>query len=132
MRPSDRTHVDQSLWVTIDCLGGPPDENTKSTLRAQYEDRRTWLGDRSCRVAESGELNDIDLVVKVCDFTKAEFLEWVKVWLRAKGLAATELIPAPPEEFTGTHPHADLLTRLTRYRTGRARRPEDSVRPLAP
>lgn len=112
VRPDDPTYAGQSLWVTIDCLGEPPDENPKSTLSERYEDLRTWLGDHPYRVTESGEMGDADLVVNALDFTKAEFLEWVKVWLRAKGLPATELVPALLEEFAGTHPHADLLAHL--------------------
>lgn len=115
VRPDDPAYGGQSLWVTIDCLGERVAEAEEPN---RYDELRAWLGDRPFRVAENREMGDSDLVVNARDFTEAEFLEWIKVWLRAKGLAVTRLVAAPLEEFAGTHPHADLLAHLTqRYPT---------------
>ena len=57
-------------------------------------------------------MGDSSMVVPTRDFTRAEFLEWVKVWLREQGLPVTDLVSAPLEELSETHPHADLLKTL--------------------
>jgi hypothetical protein len=100
------------LWVTIDCVEPAPGTTTNPTLDEEPESLRHWLGDRPYRVADNGEAGDADLVVRARDFTKPEFLGWVEVWLRAKGLKVTELVHAPQSDFAGTHAHADLLIRL--------------------
>ena len=99
VRPHDPTYTGASLWVTIDC--------------ARDEKLRAWLGNHPYRVPEEGEAGDSDLVVNARDFSKPEFLHWVEVWLRAKGLDASGLVEAPLSDFAGTHPHADFLIRLT-------------------
>ena len=115
VRPDDPAYQGQSLWVTIDCLGDPSPEVAEAS---RPEELRVWVGDRAYRVADNGEMGDSDLVVNARDFTQAEFVEWIKVWLHAKGLSVTNLVAAPLEEFAGTHPHADLLAHLTqRYTT---------------
>jgi hypothetical protein len=107
VRPDDPSSA-ESLWVTIDCVGAVEEESQRS------QRLHAWLGDRPYRVAEDGEAGDSDVIVNAAEFTQAEFLEWVKVWLRAKGFDVTDLVAAPLEEFAGTHSHADLLVQLTR------------------
>ena len=90
VRPDDPAYTGDSLWVTIDCRD---------------------LGREPFRVVDRQD-DDADLLVNARDFTRAEFLEWMKVWLRAKGFTVTDLVPAALEEFVGTHAHADFLFRL--------------------
>lgn len=111
VRPDDPAYTGQSLWVTIDCIGEFP-AGTRSASSEEHETLRNWLGDRPYRVAENGEQGDTDLLVNATDFTQAQFVDWTKVWLNDKRLAATELISAPMKEFEGTHSHADLLAHL--------------------
>jgi hypothetical protein len=112
VRPDDPTYSGESLWVTIDCVETTPAAMTDSTDE-RSETLRRWLGDRPYRVADNGEAGDTDLVIQARDFSKCEFLGWVQVWLRSKGFTVTELVHAPLSDFAGTHPHADVLLRLT-------------------
>jgi hypothetical protein len=110
VRPDDDTSPAHSLWVTIDCLGSASDAS--DSANEERETLRRWLGDRPYAVPENGEAGDSDLVVNARDFTKAEFLDWIGVWLRAKGFTVSALVPAPLDEFAGTHAHADVLIAL--------------------
>lgn len=112
VRPDDDKPVPESLWVTIDCLG--PAFDASASADEDGAMLRRWLGGRPYAVAEHGEAGDSDLVVNARDFTKAEFLGWIEVWLRAKGFTVSELVPAPLDEFAGTHAHADMLIAIVK------------------
>jgi hypothetical protein len=109
VRPDD---AGESLWVSIDCLGSAFDASASADEGEAM--LRRWLGDRPYAVPEHGEAGDSDLVVNARDFTKNEFLNWIEVWLGAKGFTVSELVPVPLDEFAGTHPHADMLIALTK------------------
>jgi hypothetical protein len=74
-----------------------------------YTGESLWVTIDAAGHADAG---DSDFVIDAPDFTQAEFLDGIKAWLRAKGLAASELVPARLEDFAGTHPHADFLIQL--------------------
>lgn len=47
------------------------------------------------------------MIVRANDFSKKEFLGWVKVWMREKGLPVDQLVQAPIGFFRGRSGVAD-------------------------
>jgi hypothetical protein len=93
----------QALWLTIDALGKAEDSAVGAIDVDDRAEALRKLGDRSYHI------DGTDMLVRQEDFTKAEMLEWVRVWLRDNGLPVSELIEAPLEEFQGRAQHADLI-----------------------
>ena len=111
--PDDPSYDGQALWVTIDCVGETPSDNSDTDLVEWYQKAQEKLGDSAFRlIDESDDMGDTNMVVATSDFSKDEFLNWVKTWTKATGLPIANLTPAPLDEFTGRHEHADFLRTL--------------------
>jgi hypothetical protein len=103
LRPDVPDSDEQSVWLTIDALGDASDPNHGS-------DRAEFQKEALAKLGENAYWTDgADMIVRVRDFSKEEFLSWVKVWLEHNGLPVTDLVEAPFTEFAGTNPHAELL-----------------------
>ena len=100
--PDDPNYKGKSIWLTIDALGDPSDP-THGSERAEFQrDALKKLGSKDLWIDGS------DMIVRVRDFNKKEFLNFVKVWLNEVGLSVTELREAPFEDFKGTNQMAEI------------------------
>jgi len=109
--PDDPSYSGEALWLTINCLGEPPGENS-GVEPSEWAEAAAMLGDAPYRVSDEADGPGIDMIVRGVDFSEGEFLEWVKEWLRVKGIAVSELVPAPLEDFAGRLSQADFILRL--------------------
>jgi len=109
--PEDTEYDGDALWITIDCIGTPDDHVGHQEI-AWYEEAKTKLGSKPYCLCYSDELGDTDLLVNARDFTKGEFLYWIKVWLLEQGINADKLISASLDDFLGRHEHADFMYRI--------------------
>jgi hypothetical protein len=111
--PDDSSYDGEALWVTIDCVGEAPGDDSDEDTIKRYQKAQKKLGDSSyCIITEADDMGDTNMIVAASNFSKDEFLEWVKVWIKAQGLPVSELISAPLEQFIGRHQHADFLHAL--------------------
>lgn len=55
-----------------------------------------------------------DMYVHTDDFTKAELLEWTRVFLEDIGVSADQLVEAPLSFFVGRIAHADFVEALVK------------------
>jgi len=98
--PNDPSYKGGSIWLTIDALAGGPDDMEPGEFRKEALQK---LGDRDFWI------KDGDMIVRVEDFNREEFLQWVKVWIENRGLQFSGLVEAPFEDFAGTNKMARVI-----------------------
>jgi hypothetical protein len=105
--PDDARYEGRALWLTIDAYGDPTDpELSEGRAEFQAYAERQLAGRDFC-------IEGTDMIVKQCDFTKEELLDWVRVWLRENQLPVTDLQEGTPQEFAGKAWHATLMAGYT-------------------
>ena len=107
--PDDPEYRGKSVWLTIEALGtptGPPRWADMSEEEA-YQQALKKLGDKDMRV------EDGYMLVRVEEFNRKEFLEWVEVWMNEQGIDCTGLIEGSLEEFRETNEMAKTVGELT-------------------
>lgn len=114
--PDDPAWIGEALWFTLDGLHDSPGaQEWLDQALAHLDGREFWVRDE-----HSEMMGDADMIVRAQDFSKEEFLEWMRVWIREKGMPVGELREAPFVEFEGRHAMADFVSDL------QARYPVDS------
>jgi hypothetical protein len=101
--PDDPGYNGGSIWLTIDALSGGPDDVEPAEFRREALQK---LGDQDVWVKGS------DMIVRVENFDRQEFLQWAKVWLEYTGLKVSELVEAPFEDFAGTNNMARVIKEI--------------------
>ena len=101
--PLDGRYNGQALWLTVDALGNVEILEHGSD-RAEFQSKaQQKLGDRPFHI------DGTDMLICSEDFSKAELLDWVRVWLRENGVPVARRIEGTPEDFRGKAFHVDLL-----------------------
>ncbi len=110
--PDDPNYEGEALWVTIDCVGENHGEDERDIR--WYKKAQEKLGNLSYKIiTEEDNMGDTNMIIAASDFSKDEFLQWVKTWIRSQGLPVDELIPASLDHFTGRNQHADFIKNIT-------------------
>jgi hypothetical protein len=109
--PDDPSYNGEALWVTIDCIGESPRHKGEDEVKFHKEAKKL-LGDADYRVCEEDEMGDSDMLINAEDFSKDEFLEYVKIWIKKNGFQITDLISAPVEDFSGRGDNADAINEI--------------------
>ena len=99
--PCDPDYSGESIWLTIDALGdgseGRPIEGEYFEIISKKMEGKDYV------------INGTDMTVRGIDFSKNEFLKWVRTWLEDNGFEVAELLEAPLEDFEGTNQHASIV-----------------------
>ena len=101
--PDDPAYQGDSAWLTIDALGGGPDDMGPGEFRREalekLRDRDFWVksGD------DASSVKDCDMIVRAENFDRAEFLVWVQKWLESRGWEFSGLMEAPFEDFENSN-----------------------------
>lgn len=107
--PDDLSYEGDSLWLTIDALGGGADDMDPGEFRQEalkkLGDRDFWIktGDDVCSV------KDCDMIVRVEDFNRAEFLVWVQKWIEGQGWNFSGLTEAGFKDFQDSNGMARIV-----------------------
>lgn len=108
LMPQDPRFRGRSVPLTIDALGDSEDP-THGDDRSEFQKEALQkLGDKDYWISGA------EMIVRARDFSREEFLEWVKVWIRNLDPNYGELIPGSYEEFNDTSREAKLIDRLLR------------------
>ena len=104
--PDSAAYDGRAIWLTVDALGffedtlgGSEEEQNRVQAERKLGDREYWI-------------EGTDMIVRASDFTQAELLSWVRVWLQDNGLRVTNLVEASAKEFRGRAFHADWVEQL--------------------
>ena len=106
--PDKSDYDGQALHLTVDALGDPEDPSHGTDQEEFHAEALKKLG------SEEFWADDSDMIVRARDFSKAELLEWVKLWLGDQGLRASSFIEAPLSEFEGRTSHASVVAEVRR------------------
>jgi hypothetical protein len=88
---------------------GDSEDPTHGDDRSEFQKEALQkLGDKDYWISGA------EMIVRARDFSREEFLEWVKVWIRNLDPNYGELIPGSYEEFNDTSREAKLIDRLLR------------------
>jgi hypothetical protein len=101
--PDDPGYHGESIWLTIDALGGGADDMDRGEFR---EEALNKLGDFDFWIRTSDDtstLKDCDMIVRAEDFDRAEFLGWVQKWIETQGLKFSGLVEAGFKEFENSN-----------------------------
>jgi hypothetical protein len=102
--PLDGSDHSQALWLTVDAIGNPEIPEHGLDWAEFQSEALQKLGDRPFHIEGT------DMLIRAIDFSKAELLDWVRVWLRENGRPVAGLIEGTTEDFRGKAFHADLLS----------------------
>ncbi|MBD2596396.1 hypothetical protein H6G74_18965 [Nostoc spongiaeforme FACHB-130] len=104
--PDYGSYNGEALWLTIDALGNPNNLEDESDFDEFEKKLLKKLGDNSYLI------DGTEIVVRTEDFSKAELLEWVQLWLQQQGFSVSGLFEASAEDFQGKAFHVDFLAHL--------------------
>lgn len=110
--PIDGRYDGKAIWLTIDALGNAEEAGHDSGQAAIRSEALRKLG--NCQY----HIDGTDMLIRAEDFSKEEFLDWVRVWLRENGLPVTGLTEGSAEEFQGKAFHADLVSQFKDHGLG--------------
>ena len=98
--PDDPAYSGDSIWLTVKSLAFLMDHCERQEDFDAFQEALLKLSDQDYLI-DGG-----DVVVKAWHLDRAELLDWVRIWLRDKGLEAERLIEAPFADFAGTNRQA--------------------------
>jgi hypothetical protein len=104
--PQDPRFSVRSICLTVDAFGDASDPTHGSDRLAFQEEALVKLGNDPYWI--SGR----DMIVRVRDLGREDFLDWVKVWLQKIDPGFGELTPGSFEDFSGTSGDAKLIERI--------------------
>jgi hypothetical protein len=104
--PDHPDYSGESFWLTVDALGDASDPTHGSERAAFQKEALEKMGDADFWI------DGADMIVRARDFTKAELLDWVKIWLEQQGLPVAELVEAPLPDFAESNEHVKLISAL--------------------
>jgi hypothetical protein len=101
--PDDPAYDGDSVWLTIDALGGGADDMEPGEFRREALEK---LGGRDFWIKtadDASSAKDCDMIVRAENFDRAEFLVWVQKWIESQGWQFSSLLQAPFEEFENSN-----------------------------
>jgi hypothetical protein len=104
--PEDPRLSSRSICLTVDALGDASDPTQGSDRAAFQKEALEKLNDNSHWIGGA------EMIVRVRDFGRMDFLEWVTVWLQKNDPHLGTLSPGSFEEFSGTSRDAKLIERI--------------------
>ncbi len=110
--PDDPEYKGDALMLTIDALGDLSKPSIDEEEEEFRKDALEKLGSKDYWVGVGR------MIVRVKDFNKEEFLNFVKIWFDENGLDVSELIETTIEDFKGKHAMADLIITLQKSYPG--------------
>jgi hypothetical protein len=96
----------RSVCLTIDALGDASDPSHGSDRAAFQKEASEKLG------ADPFWIRGADMIVRVRDFGREDFLEWVRLWLQKTDPGFGTLTPGSFEDFQGSSRDAKLIERI--------------------
>ncbi len=106
--PDKSDYKGDSLWLTIDALGNSSDIYNEEQ-KEYREEMLQKLGDRDFYCDDE----KLDMIVRADNFTKEEFLKWVKVCITHKGFPCKDLVESTFEDFKDTNEQAKVIYNIS-------------------
>lgn len=104
--PQDLRFSARSICLTVDALGDASDP-THGSDRLAFQKEALGKMDNDPYWISGG-----DMIVRVRDFGRDDFLGWVRIWLQKMDPGFGALTPGSFEEFSGTSRDAKLIERI--------------------
>jgi hypothetical protein len=112
--PHDLEYTSEAIWVTIDSLGSFHLED--SGHKELHDLCVKLIGDKEFWIKDEEEKEvltiDSDMVVRQYNFTKDEFLHYLKIWIESKVMKIESLLEGKIIDFAGRHSIADAYIEM--------------------
>ncbi len=104
--PTEQNNTGKSIWLTIESL----------TSAGEFGDERSFESIAKKLEAQKFYIDGADVFVNTKDFSRAEIIDWIQIWLQESGFVVSELIEGTFEEFENTNADAIAISEATAER----------------